>query len=294
LANLALLYVIFGSTYLAIRVTVDTVPPLLGAGIRFISAGTLLYFGLAVWRRRLLSLERGELIGTFVIGLLVIGGGLGLLTVGERTVPSGLAALLIASVPAWVILLRTANREHVGVLSWVGVSLGMAGVAMLAWITSGPDGAGAGGVIILLVAAFSTAVGSYYAPRVKLPSDSLLGAAMQMLLVGPLLLLAGLAVGEEADPSDWSQRSVVALVYLIAAGSVVAYASFVWLISNTPALIATTYTYITPAIALFLGWLILDEAVTLVVFVSAAVICLGVAMIVIGESRTGVARTAER
>lgn len=284
-ANLAVLYVVFGSTYLAIRVTVETVPPLLGAGLRFVAAGALLYLATALRRRRLILPSQRELLGTAIIGTLVIGGGLGLLTVGERSVPSGVAALLIASVPAWVLVLRTVSGDRVGIVSWLGVTVGLGGVATLVWAARDGGGADAGGVLLLLIAALATALGSFGATRVQLPDDSLLSAALQMLLVGPLLCVAGIVLGEDFTPAAWSARSVLALLYLVTAGSVVAYASFVWLISNTPALTATTYTYVTPAIALLLGWLVLGERVTPAVFISAAAICVGVATVLVSESR---------
>ena len=183
-----------------------------------------------------------------MIGLLVVGGAMGLLTVGEQTVPSGLAALLIASVPAWVVVLRVVNRERVGLLTWVGVVVGLAGVALLGGLSSASGDAAVFGVAILLVAALSEAVGAYYTPRFALPDDPILSSAVQMLVSAPVLLVAGLVLGEP------------------------------------------TYTYVTPPVAVFLGWLILDERITVAVVVGAILIVGGVAALLIGENRGDAAR----
>ncbi|HEX2291387.1 MAG TPA: EamA family transporter [Pseudonocardiaceae bacterium] len=282
-ANLAVLYVVFGSTYLAIRVMVETIPALVGAGLRFLVAGLLLYGWCTLRRGYIPRLDARQFGGTVLIGLLVIGGGLGLLTVGEKTVPSGLAALLIASVPAWVVLLRAVNRERVRLVTGVGVVVGFAGVALLGG-TSGE--VALTGIVILLVAAVSEAIGSYYTPRFSLPEDPILSSAVQMLVVGPVLLLAGLGVGEQIHPSLWSGHSLLALIYLIGPGSILAYASFVWLVSRAPASIATTYAYVNPVVALFLGWLILDEKITTGILVGAILIIVGVAAVLSGENRS--------
>jgi drug/metabolite transporter (DMT)-like permease len=140
--------------------------------------------------------------------------------------------------------------------------------------------------MILLVAAVSEAIGSYYTPRFSLPEDPILSSAVQMLVVGPVLLLAGLGVGEQIHPSLWSGHSLLALIYLIGPGSILAYASFVWLVSRAPASIATTYAYVNPVVALFLGWLILDEKITTGILVGAILIIVGVAAVLSGENRS--------
>ncbi len=265
---------------------VETVPPLVGAGVRFLVAGVLLYGWCALRRGGLPRIGRRSLAGTALVGLLVIGGGLGLLTVGERTVPSGLAALLIASVPAWVVLLRALHGERVRALTWAGVVLGLGGTALLGG-TGHASGAAVAGVLVLLLAALSEALGSYYTPRFSLPDDPVLSAAVQMLITGPVLLVAGLAAGEEFAPGKWTAGSVLGLLYLIGPGSVLAYASFVWLVSRAPASIATTYTYVNPAVALLLGRLVLDEHLTAAVLAGAVLVVGGVAAVLRGEREAG-------
>ncbi|WP_161500959.1 EamA family transporter [Embleya scabrispora] len=281
--NLAVVYVVFGSTYLAIRIMVETIPPLVGAGLRFAVAGALLYGMCAVRSRSLPRMETDRLVGTGFIGLLVIGAGLGLLTLGEHSVPSGLAALLAAAVPVWVVLLRAAHGERVGWSTWGGVVCGLFGVALLSLVGGAGGTAAVSGILFLLAAALSEAVGSYYAPRFSLVEDPILASAVQMLVAGPVLFVVGLAVGEHLDVDRWSQRSLLSLLYLIGPGSILAYVSFVWLVSRTRTSIATTYTYVNPAVALFLGWLVLDESITVWVVVGALIVVVGVVAVLVGE-----------
>lgn len=284
IANLVVLYVVFGSTYLAIRIMVQTIPALAGAGLRFLVAGALIYGWCAYRHGALPRLGRRDLAGTALIGLLVIGGALGLLTLGERTVPSGLAALLVASVPAWIVLLRTLHREQVTTLTGLGVVVGLGGVALLSG-TTGFTGGSTTGIVILLIAAGCEAVGTYLTPRFSLPDDPILAAALQMLISGPVLLVAGLVLGEDIAPSSWSTPSLLALLYLIGPGSVLAYASYVWTASRAPASIASTYTYVNPAVALLLGWIVLDEQITTAITAGAMLVIVGVAAVLAGERR---------
>lgn len=280
--NLAVVYVVFGSTYLAIRVMVETIPPLVGAGVRFAAAGLLLLVWCALRRGRLPRLDARSFGGTALIGLLIIGGALGLLTLGEESVPSGLAALLIASTPAWVLLLRAGHREAVGWLSWTGAAVGLAGVALLGGLSGG---AAVAGIAILLAAAVCEAVGTYYTPRFSLPQDPVFASAVQMAVSGPVLVAAGAARGEDISPGEWTGQGIWALLYLIGPGSLLAYSSFVWLASRTSASVTSTYTYVNPAVALFLGWLVLDERITPAIGAGAVLVTAGVAVLLAGEAR---------
>jgi drug/metabolite transporter (DMT)-like permease len=253
-----------------------------GAGVRFLAAGLLLAGWYTARQGRIPRLTLRQFGGTVLIGLLVIGGGIGLLTVGERSVPSGLAALLIASVPAWVVPLRMIHHEKVHPLTVIGVAVGLTGVALLSGLTGH---IALTGIAVVLSAAICEAIGSYYTPRFSLPNDPILSTAVQMLTTGPVLFLTGLALGEHANIQEWSGRSLLALIYLIGPGSILAYASFVWLVSRVPASIATTYAYVNPAVALLLGWFILNEKITPGIIVGATLVIAGVATIIIGENR---------
>jgi drug/metabolite transporter (DMT)-like permease len=281
--NLLVLYLVWGSTYLAIRIMVRTVPPLFGAGVRFVIAGLVLLCWYALRTRQWPTLNRRELGGAAVTGLLIIGGGLGLLTIGEHTVPSGLSALVIASMPLWVVVFRLMFRERPRPSVLLGLLVGFSGVAVLL-VPAGLNGPIAlTGLLILLASAISEAAGSFCTPRLALPADPALTAGVQMLVAGPLLVVVGLAAGEHADPERWSGESIWALLYLIGPGSIVAFGSLIWLLTHTPVSVATTYAYVNPAIALILGWLLLYEQITIGVAVGGVLVIAAVVLVLYGE-----------
>lgn len=286
-AALATIYVVWGSTYLAIRVMVETIPPLLGASARYLLAGA------AVWLY--LRLRNGpegvrisarELAGCVVVGVLLLIGGNGLVTVAERDVPSGLAALLIASEPLFIVLLRWLARERPSRTTVISVVVGFVGVALLVLPGERPDGAPLGGVMLVLAAAALWALGSFASPRVRLPEDAFLSTAIQMLCGGALMGVMGLVAGEASGlhPEDVSADSLLALGYLVTAGSLLAFTAYVWLLQNAPISAVSTYAYVNPVIAIFLGWLILSEEITPFVLGGAAVIVASVAIVVRQES----------
>ncbi|MFL5827645.1 MAG: EamA family transporter [Thermoleophilaceae bacterium] len=283
---LGTVYVVWGSTYLAIRVVVKTMPPLVAGGARFILAGAIMCAALAVKRGgSYLRVSRAELIGAGVVGSLLVTGGNGVVMVAEQHVASGLAALIMASIPLWVVLFRRVGGESIQPAVLAGVAVGFAGVALLV----GPGGSGAssaGWLAVLVGAAFCWALGTFAAGRLELPRDPLLGTGWQMLLGGMLSLAIGLAAGEAADVrfSDFSSDSLWAFAYLVVVGSLVAFTAYTYLLQHVPASKAATYAYVNPVIAVFLGWLILDESITWLVVVAAAVIVSSVAVIVRRET----------
>ncbi len=264
-AALATIYIVWGSTYLAIRVMVETVPPLLGAGARFAVAGAIF---LAILRLRKgadgIRITRAQLLGAFVIGNLLCFGGNGLVTVAEQDVPSGLAALIIGSVPLWVVLMRLREGDRPGRGTLAGVIVGFIGLAVLVLPGDRPDGAPLWGVLLIVLAAVLWASGSFYSKRMTLPGDPLVSTAWQMLLAGGTMILAGLVAGEasEVHPSEFSTDSLLALAYLITFGSMLAYTAYTWLLGNAPISTVTTYAYVNPVIALALGAAILSEEIT--------------------------------
>jgi drug/metabolite transporter (DMT)-like permease len=285
---LGTVYLVWGSTYLAIRVMVETVPPVLGTGVRFFSAGLIFYGALAAKRRRVtFPVARRELLGATAVGLLLLLGGNGLVTVGERRVPSGLAALIVASIPLWVIVIRALARERIGRATFAGVAAGFAGVAILVVPGGRPGAAPVGGILLVVLAAFFWASGSFVATRAPLPADPMLSTALQMLVAGAIIIVVGLAVGEGNDIA-WgaiSGRSIAGLVYLIVAGSLLAFTAYVWLLQNAPISTVSTYAYVNPLVAVILGWAILSEAITWSVVAATAVIVASVAFVVWRESR---------
>lgn len=284
---LATVYLVWGSTYLAIRVMVRTVPPLLGAGARFLLAGVVLLAWLGARRGwRALRANRREVAGALLVGTLLVAGGNGLVTVAERHVPSGLAALVVASVPLWVVLLRAAGGERVAGATAVGVAIGFAGVALLMLPGSRPAGTSAAGLVLIVVAAASWAAGSFASGRLELPRDPLLSTGVQMALGGLVLILAAGVAGEigDADPGAFSGESLSAFAYLVAIGSLVAFTAYVWLLQHAPISTVATYAYVNPIVAVALGAAILSEEVGPVTLAGAAVIVASVALVVRRES----------
>src|SRR5215207_7287651 len=283
-AALWIVYLVWGSTYLAIRVMVETVPPLLGAGVRFAVAGGVMVAVLSF--RRAVKPTRAQLLSALLVGLLLPGAN-AVVTVAEQEVPSSVAALLIASVPLWVILLRRSAGEPVPRASVGAVLVGFAGVALLLRPGEQSGDATVLGLAACVVAALMWASGSFASPRLQLPRDGLVSTAWQMALGGLVITVVGLALGEagDVDLAAFSTRSVVALLYLIAAGSWFAFTAYAWLLQNAPISRVATYAYVNPVVAIVLGWLVLDEAVTGITIAGAAVIVLAVAVVVRGESR---------
>jgi len=284
--GLAIVYVVWGSTYLAIRVMVETIPPLLGAGVRFTVAGAGLVAVLALLRGwRAVRPTRRQLAGAGLIGLLLPGAN-AVVTLAEVDVPSALAALLIASVPLILILLRRATGDRVARASYAGVILGFAGVALLLAPGERPDGATLAGMLGCVGAAVMWATGSFTAPRIELPSNALVSTGWQMALGGVVITAAGVLRGELGDvhADRFSGDSMLAFAYLVVVGSLIAYTAYAWLLRNVPVSKVGTYAYVNPAIAILLGWLILDETITGLALTGAAIIIASVALVVRAES----------
>jgi drug/metabolite transporter (DMT)-like permease len=278
-----IVYIVWGSTYLAIRYMVDTMPPLFGAGVRFVLVGAILLPFLAFTRGvGVLRPTRAELLSCAFVGLMLPGAN-AVISVAEQKVPSGLAALLVASIPLWVILLRRAGGESVRGRSIGAVMVGFAGVALLVR----PQGSA---TLVALLACVGAAVmwacGSFASPRIALPRDPLVSVAWQSLLGGLMCLLAALVAGELGDlhPGRWSTDSVLGLAYLITFGSLLAYTAYAWLLQNAPVSKVSTYAYVNPVIAVFLGWLFLSEPVSALTLLGAGIIVASVALVLRVES----------
>ncbi len=289
---LGTVYLVWGSTYLAIAVAVQTLPPLFYSGIRFTLAGLLLASWLA-FRRVDLRITRRELGGAAVVGTLLLAGGNGLVNVAERTVASGVAALIVASIPLWIVLYRMIARERIGRDLLGGVLLGLIGVAILV-VPGGLNGTiDPVGALILFGATLSWALGTFLSPRLATPRNALVSTACQMVAGGVVLIVVGLGTGEltHVDPATISLRSLVAFGYLVVFGSLVAYTAYTWLLQNASVSLVSTYAFVNPVVAVVLGALVLGEAITTNVLIGAAVIVVAVAFIVF---RQNAARRAER
>ncbi len=294
---LGLVYVVWGSTYLAIRVVVEAdIPPLLGMGLRFLTAGALLAGYLAATRGLSgLRVSRRSLIGTGVMGVLLLLGGNGMVAVGEQTVPSGLAALIVGAVPLWFALLRVSGGDRPTLRSWLGVLIGFAGIAAISLPRGGIDDVEAWGIVVIVIATISWALGSYFSPRLGLPGDSLVATAYEMLLGGGVMFLVGLLAGEARgfDASEVDSEGWLALAYLVVVGSIIGYTAYTFLLAHAPISLVGTYAYVNPVVAVFLGWLILDEPVTAVIAFGGLLVVMGVALVVRAERR-GRAEPEER
>jgi len=290
-AAFAAVYVLWGSTYLAIRFGVETIPPFLMAGTRHLTAGLLLYLWLHL-RGGPRPDARHWRTAIFIGGLMLLGGN-GLVTWAERRVPSGLAALIVASVPLWMALLDGVQKRRRPRLPVVaGLLIGLAGLLVL--VAPGnfagkgrvdPLGAGA-----LLLAALSWTAGSLYSRHARLPKSILTATAMEMIGGGVLLWIAGLFFGEGSrlDLAAVSARSFLSLGYLIVFGSLIGFSAYVWLLHATTPARVSTYAYVNPIVAVLLGWALAGEAVTLRVALATVGIVASVVLIIrYGGARAG-------
>lgn len=284
---LALVYVIWGSTYLGIRVVVETMPPFLSAGARFITAGLLLAAAVA-WRYGPAALRatRAQLGSAALVGLLLVLGGNGLVVLAEVSVPSGLAALLVAAVPMWVVVLRASTGDRPPARTLGGVLVGLAGLAVL----TSPGLSGAvrlSGVLMVVAASVLWSLGSFSASRLTLPGNPFTGSAYQMLAGGAAGVVVGLLRGEHRglDPTAFSTASWLGLGYLVVFGSLVGFTAYVWLLQAAPLSLVSTYAYVNPVVAVALGTLILDEALTWPILVGGAIVVAAVGVIVSTERK---------
>jgi len=310
-AAFAAVYVIWGSTYLGIKLAAETLPPFLMAGTRFMTAGALLYAWVALrsgtgdrtgtGRHALASPSIAEWGWAVLVGGLLLFGGNGAVVWATGRVPTGVIALLVASTPVWMVLLDWLRPGGVrpGGLVAAGLLLGTAGLGLLVSAKAGTAGAvraaipGAGGRIdplgaaVVLFGSFSWAVGSLVSRRTPPSRAPLRATAMQMLGGGALLTLAALAAGDAArfDPPHVSLRSWSAWAYLVTIGSIVGYTAFIWLLAHVSAAKVATYAYVNPVVAVALGWAFAGEPITPQMLVAAAVIVGAVALITIGQTR---------
>jgi drug/metabolite transporter (DMT)-like permease len=288
--GLVVLYVVWGSTYLGIRIAVDTIPPFVMASTRFLTAGIAL-FAWSILRegREFAWPSRREWRDMFIVGALLLGGGMGAVAWGEQTVPSGIAALMIALMPVWVAVLgRIFLGERLPRLAVAGIAVGLAGVAIL---VGGPDPAGRldpAGVLALIVSPICWSAGSLYAAhRVPHSSRPLVATAMQMLCGSAVLAVAAIVTGEPGRlrVELISTSSIVALVYLTVIGSLVAFSTYVWLLRVAPLPLIATYAYVNPVVAVVLGAVVLGETLTPTKLVAGGVIVFAVALIISARGR---------
>jgi len=291
-AALGAVYLIWGSTYLGIRLTVDSIPPFVSSAARFGLAAAVLAVILRVRRGpAALRVRLRELLGAALAGVLLLTFGNGMVVLAESgpagsNVPSGVAALLIATVPLLVVLLRAATGDRPRWPTVVGVIAGFAGLSVLVL----PGGGGAAPLVkslLVVLGAAAWSVGSLLARWVALPADPFVAAVYEMITGAAVLLGVGLARGELVgfSPASVSATSWVALAYLMLAGSLVAFTAYVWLLQYAPISLVSTYAYVNPVVAVALGALVLAEPIGFRVLAGGAVVLLGVAIVVSTERR---------
>jgi len=277
---LAIVYVVWGSTYLAIRVVVEEMPPLVGMGSRFLLAGVLLG-GLLALRGVDIRVTRAELAGAAILGLMLPLLGNGFVAIGEsKGTPSGVAALLVAAVPLFITGYRFLSGERPRPWSVFGVLLGFVG---LAWLVLGGNDQGhvpLGGAAFVLAASIFWAFGSWVQPRLTLPENAFVLAVHEMWAGGLMMIALGLARGERVDPFEYGGQTWLAWAYLVVVGSMLAYSAYVWVLANAPIGLVATYAYVNPVVAVFLGWLILAEPITGPVLVGGLIIVAAVAVVI--------------
>jgi drug/metabolite transporter (DMT)-like permease len=292
-ANMAVIYVVWGSTYFGIAIAIETMPPFLMATIRFAIAGAVLLAWDLIRNPAARRLPSGrQVLDSFIVGGLLLGIGNGFVVFGEKTVPSGIAAILIAMTPLWFALFGWLYfRERLPRIVALAVAIGFAGTALLIW----PSGEGANrfdplGLLLLFLADLGWAHGSIYSVRrARLPQSALTASALQMLAGAAVTGFEAILIGEPAGfrPEAISIESLLALAYLIGFGSMLTYTSYAWLLRNAPLSLIGTYAYVNPVVAVALGTVFLAEPISLRTIAASALILVAVAIIV--TTRAGLA-----
>jgi drug/metabolite transporter (DMT)-like permease len=277
-------YTVWGSTYLAIRFTVETIPPFLSAGIRFLVAGTILI----IWRRAVGDAvpTKRQWRSTALVGILLLLGGNGLVSFAEQRIASGIAALIVGTVPLWLVLIEAIRPGGVlpTPLAILGLLIGFGGIYLLV----GPDDLNSAslqfdalGIGTVMLAAFFWSLGSIYSRGADLPPSSLMATGAEMLTGGLALLAFSASVGEWSsfDLAAVSTSSWIGLAYLITFGSMVGFVSYIWLLKNAPVSLVATYAYVNPLVAVFLGAWLANEVLNARIFTAALIIIGSVVLI---------------
>ncbi len=291
-------YLVWGSTYLGIAVLVKTAPPLISMGVRFILAAVILGLLLSVFKdKKILKVTKPQLASTALLGGLLLGFGLGNLTLAERYVPSGVAALIVAALPIWVTLFQYLAGIIPSKRTLLGVGVGIVGVAII--VLPGGAGPAPGAdeskvkfwMFMILLGNIAWAFGTFITPRISVPKNSLVLTTYQMFFGGVTLLLAGFIRGERINMQTLaavSPASFWAWIYLIFIGSILGYGAYIWLITHVSLSLASTYAYVNPLVAVLLGVLILSEPFNWLILVGGSVVILGVVLVLQSNRRSQV------
>ncbi|WP_342421011.1 EamA family transporter [Paenibacillus sp. FSL E2-0178] len=289
-------YLFWGGTYVGMKIAIETMPPFLMAGVRFFAAGAVLYM-----IARLSGAKRPagrEWRSSAIVGALLLLGGNGVVAWSEQRVSSSIASLIVAAVPVWMMLMgwfgRGGKRPNTGVIA--GIVLGLLGIAVLVFQPGKGDTGTATdliGIITLLIASISWAVGSMYSRNAAMPDSPLMSTAAQMLTGGALLIIFSYFTGDwsRLDVSGISMRSYLALGYLVVFGSIVGYTAYIWLLKNADASLVSTYAFVNPVVAVLLGWLLVGEQLTLNTLIAAVIIIAAVVLVTVFRGKPQKAAT---
>jgi drug/metabolite transporter (DMT)-like permease len=293
---LVAVYLVWGSTYLGIALVIKTAPPLLSMGFRFLSAFLVLAIILLIFKgKNALKITKQELLSSMFLGGILLGFGLGNLTLAERYVPSGIAALIISALPIWVTIFQRIAGIKTRRITLIGIFIGLIGVAVI--VLPGGTGPAPGAdpekvkfwMFMILIGNIAWAFGTFMTQRIPIPKDPFVLTAYEMLFGGLVLTVASYFNGERFNVeiiSNMSETSKWAWVYLVLIGSIVGYGAYVWLLNNTSLSLASTYAYVNPIIAVILGLIVLNEPVDWPLFFGGAIVLSGVALVVNGERLT--------
>lgn len=280
-------YVIWGSTYIAIKFVIEELPPFLSCGVRFLASGGLL-LSLALFNNRNLVLPSfRQFVDCTILGFCLLVMGSAGVMLAEKTVPTGIVSLLVTSVPIYILLLEwLTTRQRPAATSFIGLVFGIIGMIVLVDPEIVNDGPGLDliGVAYVLVGAFGSAVGAVYSRKAQLPESQRLSAGLQMLLGGLILIVLAVIFREELPTKPVSPLAIYAMIYLSLFGSVIAFSAYTYLLKHVQASRVATYAYVNPVVAVFLGWLIAHEPLSERTLLGAVVLIFAVWMINKGKS----------
>ena len=284
------LYILWGSTYLGVAIMVETMPPLLSSGLRFLLAALLLSGFLIIKNGpQVMRISRAQLRDASIVGIALLGVGIGTVALAERYVPSGVTALLIAVTPLWIVLFRAAAKDRPSMLTIIGVIVGFVGVGymVLPGGTTPVNGSNADVLlwsILLLCGSLSWAYFSWRSRRMSLPENVFVASVYEMLAAAVFVFVIGFATGEQFTPAQYSSASYWALAFLVGA-SIIGYSAYGWLLKNVRMSLVATYAYVNPVVAVILAWLIIREPITADIVFGTIFIVGGVVLVVSGERR---------
>ena len=290
--GLGIMYVAWGTTYIAIAFTIETMPPLLSMSFRFVAASLALFVFIGLrngWAS--LRLTRNEFASAIFLGVLMLGVGLGTMALAEKVVPIGVASLIVAAMPIWTALFRTLDKDRPKLSSLLGIAAGLVGIAIIMLLGQTIARPGSDGqsvmlwMFIILFGNLCWSLGSFIAPRMETPSNPLILSTYEMAGAAGALFIAGMINRESiSDFMDASARSWGGWIYLVTVGSLIGYTVYTWLLENAPITLVSTYAYVNPVVAVALGSVIFSEALTANILVGGFIVIVSVAVVVAVES----------